>query len=237
MQPRRQPDGRYRGSRRLPRFPRSRYAAVVMTAAVGAGIVALAAGAAIPEPAASLTGTNPIAQNLAVDDRLNALDRTNRSKERLGSAITVEQGAPDVWLLPIRIPYRITTRYEMRWGEFHPGVDLATPYGTPYYATHSGKVILAGWNGGFGNAIRIDNGGGVITIYGHSSRLLVTQGQHVEAGQLLGLVGSTGFSTGNHLHYEIHINDSPVNPFTFMRNRGVDIDKHAEVASGGIVVT
>jgi murein DD-endopeptidase MepM/ murein hydrolase activator NlpD len=238
VHPRQQAVGRYRGRKRLPQLPRSRYAAVVTTAVLGAGVVALAAGAALPDSPRghSFAFDGSSTQALSVEDRLNALDKSTRSQDRPGPAISVEQGAPDVWLLPLRVSYEITTRYEMRWGEFHYGVDLAVPYGTPYYATHAGTVVMARWDGGFGYCIQLDNGNGVITIYGHSSRLLVTEGQHIEAGQLLGLVGSTGYSTGNHLHYEVHVNDIPTNPFNFMLARGVDIDRQAEAASGGVVV-
>ncbi len=124
----------------------------------------------------------------------------------------------------------------MRWGEFHYGVDLACPLGTPYYATHTGTVVLAAWDGGYGNCIMIDNGNGIETIYGHASKLLVTEGQHVDAGQLLGLVGSTGFSTGDHLHYEVHVNGLPTDPIPFMKARGVDIVRHLEAASGATIV-
>jgi murein DD-endopeptidase MepM/ murein hydrolase activator NlpD len=229
---------RYRGRRRLPQLPRSRYAAVITTAVVGAGVVALGAGAALPDAKApgGLAYGDPASHTLSVEDRFGALDKATRSENRSGAAVSVDQGAPDVWLLPLRVPYEITTRYEMRWGEFHYGVDMAAPYGTPYYATHAGTVVMARWDGGFGYCVQIDNGNGVLTIYGHSSRLLVTEGQHVEAGQLLALVGSTGYSTGDHLHYEVHINGVPTNPFIFMLARGVDIDAHAEAATGGTVI-
>jgi murein DD-endopeptidase MepM/ murein hydrolase activator NlpD len=236
--PQKQPVGRYRGRRRLPQLPRSRYAAVITTAVVGAGVVALGAGAVIPDTQVlgGVGAGDPSAQALSIEDQFSALDKVTRTQDHAGPAMSLDQGAPDVWLLPLHVPYEITTRYEMRWGEFHYGVDMSAPYGTPYYATHSGTVVMARWDGGFGYCVQIDNGNGILTIYGHSSRLLVTEGQHVEAGQLLALVGSTGYSTGNHLHYEVHINGVPTNPFYFMRARGVDIDAHAEAASGGIVV-
>jgi murein DD-endopeptidase MepM/ murein hydrolase activator NlpD len=238
VQPKRQPAGRYRGRRRLPKLPSARYFAVVTTAVVGAGVVALAAGAVVPDstdrgPAGA---GDPVSQAMSVDDRLSALDKANRSQDRPGPAVSVDQGAPDLWLLPLRAPYEITTLYAMRWGQFHYGVDMACPYGTPYYAAHAGTVTVARWYGGFGNGIVIDSGNGVEEIYGHASKLLVTEGQHVEAGQLLGLVGSTGYSTGNHLHYEVHVNGQPTNPLDFMLARGVDIQRHAEAASGGVVI-
>jgi murein DD-endopeptidase MepM/ murein hydrolase activator NlpD len=101
----------------------------------------------------------------------------------------------------------------------HPGIDLAAPYGTPVYATADGTVLRAGWNnGGYGNLVEIDHGRGIVTRYGHMSAILVQAGQHVTRGQQVGRVGSTGRSTGNHLHYEVRIDDSPVNPIPFMRS-------------------
>jgi len=235
MRVRKQPDG-YRGRRRLPKLPSGRYFAVVTTALVGAAVVALGAGAVVPDSTDSSYGRDPSNVAMSVQDRLSAVDKANRSGNRPGPAAAVDQGAPDLWLLPLHCAYEITTLYAMRWGVFHYGVDLACPLGTPYYASHTGTVVVARWYGGFGNGIVLDNGNGIETIYGHASKLLVTEGQHVEAGQLLGLVGSTGYSTGNHLHYEIHVNGVPTDPMPFMLARGVDIPRHLEAASGGMVI-
>ncbi len=102
---------------------------------------------------------------------------------------------------------------------FHPGIDLAAPYGTPVHATADGTVLRAGWNsGGYGNMVEIDHGRGIITRYGHMSKVLVSAGDHVSRGEEIGKVGSTGRSTGNHLHYEVRIDNSPVNPIPFMRS-------------------
>jgi murein DD-endopeptidase MepM/ murein hydrolase activator NlpD len=102
---------------------------------------------------------------------------------------------------------------------FHPGIDLAAPYGTPVYATADGTVLRAGWNrGGYGNLVELDHGRGIVTRYGHMSAILVSEGQHVTRGQQIGRVGSTGRSTGNHLHYEVRIDNTPVNPIPFMRS-------------------
>jgi murein DD-endopeptidase MepM/ murein hydrolase activator NlpD len=231
--PAQQPGKTYRGRRRLPKLPSRRYAGVVTTAFMGASVVALAAGAVVPD---SLNDRgDPAAQNLSVQDRLNAVDMANRTDERYGPAVSVGSGEPDVWLLPLKAKFQITTLFEMRWGTMHFGVDLAAPEGTPYYAAHAGVVKLAAWNGGYGNCIEIDNGNGIITIYGHSSALMVTQGQQVKAGQLIGLVGSTGYSTGPHLHFEITVNGGEYDPMKFMLQRGVDIQNRQEAASGGTV--
>lgn len=227
--------GRYRGRRRLPKLPSRRYAAVVFTAIVGAAIVALSAGAVMPENADNGFGGSGT-QALSIEDRLSALDKANRSQDRPGPALSINQGAPDVWLLPLPTSFTITTLFEMRWGTFHYGVDLATPCGTPYYAAHAGTVTVAGVEGGYGNAIRIDHGAGTETVYGHSSKLLIAKGVHVDAGQLIGLVGSTGYSTGCHLHFEVNVNGEHKDPMKYMLQHGVDVAKRIEAANGGTVI-
>jgi murein DD-endopeptidase MepM/ murein hydrolase activator NlpD len=98
----------------------------------------------------------------------------------------------------------------------HPGVDLAGPSHAKIFSTGQGRVIDAGHKSAYGNAIDIDHGFGVVTRYGHLSRIFVRPGQMVKAGQLIGLQGSTGRSTGQHLHYEVRVNDHPVNPVNFL---------------------
>jgi murein DD-endopeptidase MepM/ murein hydrolase activator NlpD len=101
----------------------------------------------------------------------------------------------------------------------HAGIDLAGPHGTPIYATADGTVTNAGWNsGGYGNLIKVDHGRGIETRYGHLAQMLVRDGQPVKRGQLIGRMGSTGRSTGNHLHYEVRIDGRAVNPIPFMRS-------------------
>jgi murein DD-endopeptidase MepM/ murein hydrolase activator NlpD len=101
----------------------------------------------------------------------------------------------------------------------HPGIDLSGAYGTAIFATADGTVLRAGWNtGGYGNLVELDHGRGITTRYGHMSAILVTAGQHVTRGQQIGRMGSTGRSTGNHLHYEVRIDGRPVNPIPFMKS-------------------
>ncbi len=106
----------------------------------------------------------------------------------------------------------ISSGYGWRSGSFHQGIDIAVPYSRSIYASRSGKVIFAGWRGGYGNAVIISHGDGITTLYGHVSKLLVSYGQWVDAGQVIARVGSTGNSTGPHVHFEIRINGSTVNP-------------------------
>jgi murein DD-endopeptidase MepM/ murein hydrolase activator NlpD len=212
---------------------------VITTAALGAAAVAFIAGAALPD----VKGLQPVYANpgssgvVAGDDRQAAQDRANRSKDRPGPALSMEQSAPTVWLLPLHVDYVITTLFEMRWGTWHYGVDMAAGWGTPFYAASAGTVILCRWNGGFGYNVQIDHGNGVVSIYGHSSKLLCHEGEHVNAGDLIGLVGDTGDSTGDHLHFQIDINGTPVDPIPFMLAHGVDIPNHIEAANGGIVIS
>jgi murein DD-endopeptidase MepM/ murein hydrolase activator NlpD len=107
---------------------------------------------------------------------------------------------------------RVTSEYGRRWGRAHQGIDIAAPTGTPIYAARAGTVIFAGRMSGYGNAIVIDHGGGFTTLYGHQSRLMVSDGASVDRGSRIGSVGSTGHSTGPHLHFETRYGGSPRNP-------------------------
>jgi murein DD-endopeptidase MepM/ murein hydrolase activator NlpD len=100
--------------------------------------------------------------------------------------------------------------------EYHKGQDIAAPTGTPISATADGVVVVAGWVKGYGNGIYIDHGNGITTRYGHLSRIDVVVGQTVKRGGHLGLVGSTGRSTGPHLHYEVRINGQPTSPLNYL---------------------
>jgi murein DD-endopeptidase MepM/ murein hydrolase activator NlpD len=98
----------------------------------------------------------------------------------------------------------------------HTGVDMSCGNGTPIGAAGAGVVQAAGWQGGYGNAVVIDHGNGLATLYGHQSSLAVSVGQSVSAGQTIGYVGSTGFSTGPHLHWEVWVNGTPVDPMGYV---------------------
>jgi murein DD-endopeptidase MepM/ murein hydrolase activator NlpD len=100
----------------------------------------------------------------------------------------------------------------------HAGIDLAAPSGTPIYATADGVVDRAEWSGGYGNLVEIDHGKGLQTRFGHLSRILVHPGDRVTRGQVIALMGSTGRSTGSHLHYEVRIDGHAVNPVPFLQS-------------------
>ena len=101
-------------------------------------------------------------------------------------------------------------------GAFHAGMDIAAPIGTIVESTADGIVLSAGPDAGYGNAILIDHGSGITTKYGHLSRINVVVGQEIKRGQIIGAVGVTGKTTGPHLHYEVHIQDTPVNPAKYL---------------------
>ena len=110
----------------------------------------------------------------------------------------------------------ITSPFGMRWGSLHPGIDIGVGMGTPIRAAASGRVISASYAGGYGNLVVIDHGNGLATAYAHQSSMAVSSGQQVSQGQVIGYVGSTGFSTGPHLHFEVRVNGSPVDPMGYL---------------------
>ena len=110
----------------------------------------------------------------------------------------------------------LTSGFGYRWGRMHEGIDIAVPSGTPVHASASGTVIVAGWVGGYGNLVVIDHGGGVATAYGHNTSVAVGVGQSVAQGQVISYSGSTGHSTGPHVHFEVRINGSPVDPLGYL---------------------
>lgn len=112
----------------------------------------------------------------------------------------------------------ITSGYGRRWGRMHRGIDIAAPIGTPIVAAASGEVVYAGWNsGGYGNLVKVKHPDGSLTLYAHNNRILVRSGQAVEQGQQISEMGSTGYSTGPHLHFEVHpTGQAAVNPIAFL---------------------
>jgi len=120
----------------------------------------------------------------------------------------------------MRIPVngRVTSGFGSRFHpilgyvRMHAGLDLAASYGSPIVAAADGRVVSAGWSGGYGNLVRIAHNGNIQTMYGHMSRIVAHSGAFVRQGQLIGYVASTGLSTGPHLHYEVLKNGRPVNP-------------------------
>lgn len=105
----------------------------------------------------------------------------------------------------------------LKTSRMHTGVDIAAPSGSQVVSTGAGAVIFAGWLGAYGQTVVIDHGGGISTLYAHLSSIQVREGQSVSLGQKIGGVGSTGFSTGPHLHFEVRQNGEPVNPWPYLK--------------------
>jgi murein DD-endopeptidase MepM/ murein hydrolase activator NlpD len=123
------------------------------------------------------------------------------------------------WVLPAS--GSLSSRFGPRWGSFHPGIDIAAPTGDPIKTAAAGVVTTAGWGGGYGNVVRVQHPGGITTVYAHMSRIDVTPGQSVATGELLGQIGSTGFSTGPHLHFEVRVDDQAIDPLPWLHEHGV----------------
>ncbi|MBD2438452.1 murein hydrolase activator EnvC [Nostoc sp. FACHB-110] len=117
---------------------------------------------------------------------------------------------------PTSSPFGWRVHPILGYRRFHAGLDFAASYGSTIRAADSGTVIFAGWYGGYGRAVIIDHGNGLTTLYGHTSELFVSEGQGVQRGQAIAAVGSTGLSTGPHLHFEVRRRGTPVNPADFL---------------------
>lgn len=135
---------------------------------------------------------------------------TSYGGARIASAARSADSWPYIW--PVR--GRITSGFGRRWGRMHEGIDIAASHGHPVVAARAGRVIYAGWRGGYGYTVILDHGSGVTTVYCHLSKIYVSHGQRVAQGARIGAVGSTGYSTGPHLHFEIRINGRAVDPLT-----------------------
>jgi murein DD-endopeptidase MepM/ murein hydrolase activator NlpD len=127
--------------------------------------------------------------------------------------------APNLWPVEGQVTGSFGERIDPFNGEgaFHSGVDIGSSYGTPVVAPADGVVMLTETLGGYGKTIMVDHGNGISTRYGHLSGYAVTAGQHVHRGDVIGYVGESGRSTGPHLHYEVRINNTPVNPYKYLR--------------------
>lgn len=117
---------------------------------------------------------------------------------------------------PVTSPFGYRIHPILRYRKLHTGVDFGVGYGSPIRAADSGAVIYATWMGGYGNVIIVDHGRGISTLYAHQSSLAVSNGTRVTRGQTIGYVGSTGFSTGPHLHFEVRVNGNPVDPMGYI---------------------
>jgi murein DD-endopeptidase MepM/ murein hydrolase activator NlpD len=236
------------GRHRAPHHPRGRTVALSTTlgAALLTGVAGTAAASGDERPAAPPSAEGPLAgldrptitpaagplaelENLAGGLRtgLEQLSMTGlASRWAAAPAATVrhKDRPAAAWVHP-NPTGTVTSCFGPRWGREHQGVDLAAPNGAPIVAAGAGVVVRAGEEGGYGNAVLIDHGDGYLTHYGHMSAITVTVGQRVTPGQPIGVEGSTGHSTGPHLHFEVHqgFYQNPVEPTLWLHARGVDI--------------
>jgi murein DD-endopeptidase MepM/ murein hydrolase activator NlpD len=174
----------------------------------------MAAGVQAPQQGDKIAGED----TQASDDQFHAMFLSWRKLDTAQQHPTIS--VPSV--RPVNMA-TFTSAYGVRSDPFrhsaamHAGIDLAAPQGTAVYATADGTVDRADWFGGYGNCVEIDHGKGIATRFGHLSRILVHPGQTVHRGDLIALVGSTGRSTGPHLHYEVRIDGHAVNPVPFLQ--------------------
>ncbi|HEY0326714.1 MAG TPA: M23 family metallopeptidase [Allosphingosinicella sp.] len=170
-------------------------------------------------PFEEAAGSAATTANADVDPRFAQLFASWRQTEQL------ERGVASIpSMMPVQ-GARWTSSFGVRSDPFrgraamHGGIDMAGPVGTPIYATADGTVAAADWNsGGYGNLVELGHGAGIATRYGHLSRIMVRSGERVRRGQVIGLMGSTGRSTGSHLHYEVRIDGRAVNPLPFLQS-------------------
>ena len=142
----------------------------------------------------------------------------NQAYGTVSSVLNPTAETPNIWPVagPISRYYGYRTSPGGIGATFHEGVDIAGDYGTPISATAAGTVTKAGWVGGYGYLVEVRHADGIVTRYGHNSAVLVYEGQHVDQGSMIALMGSTGNSTGPHCHYEVRINGEAVDPMYFL---------------------
>ena len=142
----------------------------------------------------------------------------NQAYGAVSSVVNPTAETPNIWPVagPISSYYGYRTSPGGIGSTFHEGVDIAGDYGTPISATAAGTVTKAGWVGGYGYLVEVKHADGIVTRYGHNSAVLVYEGQHVDQGSMIALMGSTGNSTGPHCHYEVRIHGEAVDPMYFL---------------------
>lgn len=147
-------------------------------------------------------------------DKINPVQENKKTTDNTGALAAT----PSIW----PASGAVTSGFGQRsspWedgSELHPGIDIAVDSGTPVVATADGEVVKSGLSGGYGNIVQISHGNGIETIYGHNSKVAVSAGQTVKKGQIISYAGSTGRSTGPHVHYEIRVNGTAVDPIKFL---------------------
>ena len=153
---------------------------------------------------------------MATSERIANMIRNLESGGTISSSSIVSSGY--AWPIAGEITSPFGWRVHPVFGteKFHTGLDIAADYGDPIVASNSGTVIYADWMGGYGNAVMIDHGGGIVTLYGHNSSLAAYDGQQVAKGQIIAYAGSTGYSTGPHCHFEVRIHGEVTDPLDYL---------------------
>ena len=151
------------------------------------------------------------AASAAIEAKIRAAESSGDGATGTTTAAT-PSAAGLIW--PVTGP--ITSPFGPRWGGFHPGIDIGVPEGTPIHAAAAGTVIYCGWESGYGNLVVIDHHNGIATAYAHQSKIAVSCGQNVAQGEVIGYSGCTGFCTGPHLHFEVRVNGTPVDPIGYL---------------------
>jgi murein DD-endopeptidase MepM/ murein hydrolase activator NlpD len=242
--------GRHRVHSRRVRLPRAFGSSFVLPTTAAAALVVTATGATVADSSPltlDLTGqqsamarTQQAADEELVTDlatrrqdaqiqtaalqgraeaRARAARDAKRKAEEAAAAKAKAEREAKKWVRPIK-KWHVTSRFGMRWGRHHDGIDLAAPTGTPLYAMSKGKVVEAGWEGGLGYKVAIQYWDGSVTWYGHMSRIDVRAGQSVTSGQVVGAAGNTGHSLGPHLHLELQAapsGDNPMDPVPWLK--------------------
>jgi murein DD-endopeptidase MepM/ murein hydrolase activator NlpD len=131
-----------------------------------------------------------------------------------GASSSSEPVPSSGFIWPVSGP--ITSPFGMRWGTLHPGIDIGVPSGTPVHAAASGTVIWCGWMSGYGNLVMIDHHNGLVTLYGHNTSVAVSCNENVSQGQIVSYSGCTGFCTGPHVHFEVRLHGSAVDPLGYL---------------------
>ena len=148
----------------------------------------------------------------AASNSLTARIQAAQANRQAGGPTSTPSSAGLIW--PVNGP--VTSPFGWRWGRMHQGIDIGVGMGTPIKAAAAGTIIYCGWESGYGNLVVIDHGGNLATAYGHQSSIAVTCGQQVDQGQVIGYVGCTGHCFGPHLHFEVRVNGTPVDPLGYL---------------------
>ncbi len=181
---------------------------------------AMAAGVGGPYQAVS-SSTLSSQQPVKADPQFRAMFNSWKSLDSGGqSSVAIPSAKPVTLNISLSSGFGVRSDPFRGGAAMHAGVDIPGPIGTPVYATADGIVGRAGWVGGYGNLIELEHGEGIQTRYGHLSQIIAQPGSRVTRGQLIGMMGSTGRSTGSHLHYEVRLDGRAVNPIPFLRTDG-----------------